>query len=282
MSAWKSIAVFIDPADPEYGILDYAGWLAQQCDAHLIGIFNMGGLPNGPEAHTRVRGDAAIQDCIARRRERQERAVFAAGQRLADVGNKWGVSVEFRVLWRANEAQEAVLNSLHCDLVIIGDRKESGLPENVTPERVVFEVGVPVIVVPEGWQQKEQIGAVLVAWNATREARRAMTDALTYITLADKTLLLVIDPEKEEGRFGDVPGADAARQLARHGGNVQAVAEKSYGRPVDEVILSMASKEGVDLIVMGAYSKPRTRQLLFGGVTRSMLTNIRHPLLISR
>lgn len=282
MSSWKSIAVFIDPADPDYNIIDYAGWLAQQCDAHLIGIFNMGGLARGPDGYTAVRGDAAIQDCIARRRQREEKAVFAAGQRLAEVGRGRGVSVEFRVLWRANEAEEAVLNSLHCDLVLIGDRKDSWLPQNVTPERVVFEVGVPVIVVPEGWPQPEQIQRVLVAWNATREARRAMTDALTYITLAEQTLLLVIDPDKQEGRFGDVPGADAARHLARHGGNVLTLTENSYGRPIGEVILSVAAREGVDLIVMGAYSKPRTRQLLFGGVTRSMLTSIRYPLLISR
>src|SRR5690606_11546567 len=155
MSSWKSIAVFIDPADPDYNIIDYAGWLAQQCEAHLIGIFNMGGLARGPDGYTAVRGDAAIQDCIARRRQREEKAVFAAGQRLAEVGRGRGVSVELGVLWRANEAEEAVLNSLHCDLVLTGDRKDSWLPQNVTPERVVFEVGVPVIVVPEGWRQPE-------------------------------------------------------------------------------------------------------------------------------
>lgn len=282
MSAWKSIAVFIDYADPDYGILDYAGWLAQQCDAHLIGIFNMGGLATGADGFTRVRGDAAIQEAIARRREREEKAVFEAGQRLAETGRRRGVSVEFRVLWRANEAEEAVLNSLHCDLVLIGDRRDSCLPQGVTPERVVFEVGVPVIVVPEGWKQREDVKRVVVAWNATREARRAISDALTYITMAEQTLLLVVDPDKREGLHGELPGMDAAHHLARHGGNVRTLTENSYGRRIDEVILSVASKEDADLVVMGAYSKPRRRQLLFGGVTRSMLSGVRFPLLISR
>jgi len=282
MSAWKSMAVFIDYADPDYGILEYAGWLAQQCDAHLIGIFNMGGLVTGADGFTRVRGGAAIQEVIARRREREEKAVFAAGQRLAEIGHRRGVSAEFRVLWRANEAQEAVLNSLHCDLVLIEDRRDSCLPDGVTPERVVFEVGVPVIVVPEGWKQREDVKRVVVAWNATREARRAMSDALTYITMAEQTILLVIDPEKREDRHGELPGMDAAHHLARHGGNVRTLTENSYGRPIDEVILSVAAKEDADLVVMGAYSKPRRRQLLFGGVTRSMLSGVRYPLLISR
>lgn len=282
MSAWKSIAVFIDYADPDFGILEYAGWLAQQCDAHLIGIFNMGGVTRGPDGYSRVRGDAAIQEVIARRREQEERAGLAVGKRLADIGHKRNISVELRVLWRASETEEAVLSSLHCDLVVIGDCGETCLPENVTPERVVFEVGVPVVVVPAGWKQREEIKQVLVAWNATREARRAVADALTFITLAKDTTLLVIDPDKAENRFGEIPGADAAHHLARHGGNVRTLTENSYGRPINEVILSVAAKQDVDLIVMGAYSTPRRRQLLLGGVTRSMLAGVRYPLLISR
>src|SRR5690606_6952220 len=108
-----------------------------------------------------------------------------------------------------------------------------------------------------------------------------MADALTYITVAEQTVLLVIDPEKCDGRFGDLPGMDAAHYLARHGGNVRSQTENSYGRPINEVILSVAAKENADLIVMGAYSKPRRRQLLFGGVTRSMLSDIRITVLIS-
>lgn len=282
MSTWKSIAVFIDYADRDYRILDYAGWLAQQCDAHLIGIFNMGAVSSGADGSTHVRGNAAIQEVIARRRQREQEAVLEAGQRLAAVGQKQGVSAEFRVLWRASEAEDAALNSLHCDLVLIEDRRDSCLPNGVTPERVVFEVGVPVIVVPEGWKQREDVKRVVVAWNATREARRAMSDALTYIRMADQTTLLVVDPDKNEGRHGDLPGTDAAHHLARHGGNIHTRAESSYGRSVNEVILAVAAQEEADLIVMGAYSKPRRRQLLFGGVTRSMLSGVRFPVLISR
>lgn len=282
MSAWKSIAVFLDYADPDYGVLDYAGWLARQCDAHLIGIFNMAAATSGASGFSRVRGGAAIQEVIARRRELEQKAVFEAGRKLAETGRRQGVSVEFRVLWRASEAEEAILTSLHCDLVIIGDRRESCLPEGITPERVVFEVGVPVIVVPEGWRQRSEVKHVVVAWNATREARRAIADALPFIAMAEETTLLVIDADKREDRHGELPGTDAAHHLARHGGNINTVAESSYGRPVDEVILAVAAREDADLVVMGAYSKPRRRQLLFGGVTRSMLSGIRYPLLISR
>jgi len=282
MSAWKSIAVFIDYADRDFRILDYAGWLAEQCDAHLIGIFNMGALDRGAAGYTAVRGSAAIQDEIARRREREEHAVHEAGLRLAEVGRRRGVSMELRVLWRASEAQEAALNSLHCDLVIMEDRRDSCLPEGVTPERVVFEVGVPVLIVPEGWNQREEAQGVVIAWNATREARRAVSDALTFITMAQRTTLLVVDPDKDDERHGPLPGMDVAHYLARHGGSVHTRTENSYGRGVHEVILAVAKEEDADLVVMGAYSKPRRRQLFFGGVTRSMLSGVRFPTLISR
>lgn len=282
MSTWKSIAVFIDQADPDYGVLDYAGWLAQQCGAHLIGIFNLGAASLRPIEVPYVRGNAAIQETLERQRELEQAAALAAGQRLAEVGRQRDISVEFRVLWGASETEEAVINSLHCDLVVIGDRRDSCLPEGVTPERIVFEVGVPVIVVPENWKQREDVKRVLVAWNATREARRATVDALTYITLAERTLLLVVDPDKQRDLHGALPGVDLAHYLARHGGDIHTLTETSDGRSIYEVILEVAAREDVDLIVMGAYSKPRRRQLLFGGVTRSMLSGIHFPVLISR
>src|SRR5690606_2671740 len=100
--------------------------------------------------------------------------------------------------------------------------------------------------------------------------------------MAEHTALLVVDPDKREDRHGELPGSDAALYLARHGGNIQTRTENSYGRRVDEVVLSIAQKEAADRIVMGAYSKPRPRQLLFGGVTRSMLSGVRYPPLLSR
>ena len=282
MSAWKSIAVFMDHADPAYAVADYAAWLAQQSDAHLIGIFNMGGLSRGAAGYTGVRGAAAIQETISRRREQEQRAVVEAGEHLAELGRTRGVSVEFRVLWRASGEQDAVLSSLHCDLVVIGDRRESCLPPGVTPERIVFEVGVPVIIMPENWALRAELKKVLVAWNVSREARRAISDAVTCIAMAEETTLLVVDPDKNAQLHGELPGMDVAHFLARHGGNVHTRSENSYGRGVHEVIASVAKQEDADLIVMGAYSTPRHRQLLFGGVTRSMLSDIRYPLLISR
>jgi Universal stress protein UspA and related nucleotide-binding proteins len=282
MSAWKSIAVFMDLADPEYRVADYAAMLAQHCDAHLIGIFNIGGSAPGEAGYTGVRGEAAIQETIARRRHREQQSAYEAGEHLAKLGRLYGISVEFRVLWRVSEAEDAILSSLHCDLVVIEDRKETCLPPGVTAERVVFEVGVPVVIVPEDWAPRGPMKKVLVAWNVTREARRAMADAIPCISMAEETILLVVDPDRSEALHGELPGMDAAHYLARHGAKVRTRSENSYGRGVHEVIGSVAQQEAADLIVMGAYSKPRHRQLFFGGVTRSMLGNIRYPVLISR
>src|SRR5690606_23151579 len=111
-------------------------------------------------------------------------------------------------------------------------------------------VGVPVLIVPDGWRVRASVKRVLVAWNATREARRAIVDALPYITMADRTSLLIVDPDRQEALHGPIPGLDIAHYLARHGAKVHTREENSYGRAVQQVIEAVATEEDADLIVM--------------------------------
>ena len=94
--------------------------------------------------------------------------------------------------------------------------------------------------------------------------------------------LLVVDSEQRAGRHGEEPGADIALYLARHGAHVEVEQVLSQGARVADIILSYAAEHGVDLIVIGAYSHARPVEMLFGGVTRTLLRQTPIPILLSR
>jgi len=94
--------------------------------------------------------------------------------------------------------------------------------------------------------------------------------------------LLVVDSDKRARRHGEEPGADIALYLARHGAQVEVAQVSSRGSPVADIILSYAADHGADLIVIGAYSHARSIEMVFGGVTRTLLKQAPIPVLMSR
>jgi nucleotide-binding universal stress UspA family protein len=92
----------------------------------------------------------------------------------------------------------------------------------------------------------------------------------------------VVDPAERADKHGEEPGADIALCLARHGVHVDVEQVTSDGSPIGEVILSRAVDGGMDLIVIGAYSHARWAEIIFGGVTRTLLTQMPVPVLVSR
>ena len=94
--------------------------------------------------------------------------------------------------------------------------------------------------------------------------------------------LLVVDSEHRAGRHDEEPGADIALYLTWHGARVEIEQVLSQGSPVADVILSCAAAHGMDLIVIGAYSHARSVEMLFGGVTRTLLKLAPVALLMSR
>ena len=148
-------------------------------------------------------------------------------------------------------------------------------PMQVTADRVEN-------VVPSGWESESIGKKILVDWNASREARRAVADALPFLVAASSVTLLVVDSNKRADRHGEEPGADIALYLARLGAHVEVEQVSSRGSPVADIILSCAADHGADLIVIGAYSHPRSVEMVFGGVTRTLLREASIPVLMSR
>lgn len=172
-------------------------------------------------------------------------------------------------------------HSLYCDLVMVSHPPSERWPAEWAPDRILAESGSPVLIVPGSWQGDAIGKRGMVAWNGSREARRSITDAMPFIVSADEVRVVVVDADREPRWEGTMPGATLAHHLARHGARIEVDEISSDGAPVAEALLRHAGTSGTDLLVVGAYSRSRLYQRLFGGVTSALLAEVPVPLLIS-
>lgn len=277
---FKNIAVFIDDSPASRARATYAVRLALRYHAHLVGIFAVPpGWTHDPSASF-VRGRDAIRALIDQHEAEEVRATTTANGTFESVAGREGISFEFRIIRDLNASDDAIFHSLHADLVLIGDPRPGGLPDDRSAETMLLATGVPILIVPNSWSTKTIGENVLIAWNASREARRAITDALPLLQNARAVSVVVVDAQRN-ARHGQEPGADIALYLSRHGVNVTVNQARSDGRSVAQAIADHALLIGADLLVLGAYSHSRSREALFGGVTRSFLKTVSIPLFIA-
>lgn len=146
-------------------------------------------------------------------------------------------------------------------------------------EGALFGSGRPVIVVPYIQRKGLKLDRVVVCWDGSRAAARATGDAMPFLTRAKKISVVTVGaaPAKSE----DVPGADIAQHLARHGRNVEVQRLVVADIDTTSAILSYVADAGADLIVMGGYGHSRLREFVLGGVTRGILGSMTVPVLMS-
>ena len=172
----------------------------------------------------------------------------------------------------------------YADLVVIGqdDPADRAIDQGeMSAGEVVLGCARPVLVVP-------YIGAaagfgkhVLVAWNGSREASRAVTDALPLLKRAQRVTVMAVNPQIDLRGHGQLPGADLATFLAQHEFRVEVQADRGAQTNVGEDLLSRIADLDIDLLVMGAYGHSRAREWAFGGVTRTILQSMTVPVLMS-
>jgi nucleotide-binding universal stress UspA family protein len=255
--------------------------MASRYGAHLIGIFMVPFVSGGSHsvAESFVEGRQAVQQIIVAYQVREAAVIDDAKRDFSACCARENVSFEFRFLHQGDFHEGVALNCLHTDLVIVGSPLSPGLPDDWSAESLLLATGVPFLLLPEP-RIESAAEHVIVAWNASREARRAVADSLPLLISALSVTILVVDPEKNL-RYGEEPGSDVARYLVRHGAKVSVERVQSHGEPVAKVILAYAESHDADLIVVGAYSHNRTTEMIFGGVTRSLLRDAAVPLLIA-
>ena len=176
----------------------------------------------------------------------------------------------------------AVTQARHVDLTIMGRPSKTGAGfRHEVMEAVLMESGRPLLLVPQGWKSDGSVKTIFVAWNAGREASRAVGDSRDWLDAASKIIIGTVDAKPGPRGHGEAPGVDIATHLARHGHAVELRNLDSLGAETGQAILDAAEAAGADLIVVGGFGHPRLQQALFGGVTRTIVETSNVPLLVS-
>lgn len=145
---------------------------------------------------------------------------------------------------------------------------------NVTQDFVI-ESGMPIIAIPENGANAE-FKNILVAWDGSQQSAKAVHDAIPILMNADKVTVLTV----AEDTKNFIPEADICVKLARHGVKAEALTV-SDSVPVGDRILDTAESLNIDLIVCGAWGHRRLREMIFGGVTRKLLSNQKYSIFLS-
>jgi nucleotide-binding universal stress UspA family protein len=278
--SYKTIIVSLNDISRSETLLTLATGMAAKHEAHLIGLYVIPAPRIYPAVSAHVtpivlnETKTFFEEKAEQSRNAFEKAASAAG-----------VEAEWRRLNSdsPNIADGVIEHGLQADVLLISQRNDLG-NDGIEPdfcERVVMESGRPVIVVPHNGKFNEIGEHVVVGWNASREATRAVFDAMPMLESSEETRLIWVDPQKQWEKSGNLPGAEMAATLTRHGVRSIAEAMPTDGIGSGDALLNRASDLGADLIVMGAYGHTRLREFVFGGATRTMLDQMTLPVLLS-
>jgi nucleotide-binding universal stress UspA family protein len=280
--ALKDILVHLDITPRSKARLDIAARIATQCGAHLTGVHSID-VPSANYFYGAAMPFVPInpEEIVERMRADATEAAAPIEAAFRDCVRRNGLQGEWRLV-EGNPAAMVALHARYADLTVVGQPNSFEPQDNdAITVTTVMTSGRPVLAIPFAGDFPTLGERVLVAWNASREAARAVNDALPLMLAAKQVTVLAINPQRGIGGLGDVPAADIALHLARHG--VKAEAAHTVAKDISdgEALLSYAADIGADLIVSGAYGHSRARELVFGGVTRTLIAEMTAPVLLS-
>lgn len=272
---FAAIMVQVDFGDSATQRIKAAADLAVRFGALLIGV---AGWP--------LRGSGALDRSDVQYPPQEQVLETRVLRELDDLGKRFRLAagaVLRGVEWRSSDhfpSEVIAAEARAADLVIIGrDRLPGDVYRTFDPAAVILACGRPVLVLPRG-VERVQGQRILVAWKGTREARRAVYDALPLLKQAQSVSIAAVEPADLQERAREHV-ADVARYLEHHrvplGRQIVGPPRAADG----QAVLSIARELEVDLIVAGAYGRSRLSEWIFGGVTRDLLTASTVPCLFS-
>jgi nucleotide-binding universal stress UspA family protein len=256
---------------------DYAISVAEAFEGHLLGI----AVSYEPVIPGTVMGGIPPEIIEVQRSESQKKA-RAAISRFEQATKRAGLSAETRILNTsiAGAADQLGRIGRRFDLIVVGQpERENSTPDQVVDEGVLFESGRPVIFVPFIQKGGMTLGRIMICWDGSRAAARAVADALPLLKKAEQVEVVIVSAKPT--KTDEVPGADLGQHLARHGLRVDIKHITSPDIDVPSTILSYAADSSADMIVMGGYGHSRLREFVLGGVTRGLLESMTVPILMS-
>ncbi|MFC4169063.1 universal stress protein [Teichococcus aestuarii] len=276
----KDILVYLPSPEVAPRILDPAISLAKHHGAHLAALhvysldWPMMAAADGYVSPATWRLVLEEAEQAAKERAEQIHTQFEKATRREDIPAEWRL-VEGMV------DSVLVQHARYADVTILGRSDRNGIEADLA-EEVMFDAGRPVLLLPPSPPRDFTARRVLVGWNGRREAARAVGDALPLIQAAEAVQVLSVFARAEEQASCQVQTEDIARHLARHGATVSAATTMAGGDlQVEDVLLSAAADLGAELLVVGGYGHGRMREMVLGGVTRSLLHGSTIPVLLS-
>ncbi|WP_321937850.1 universal stress protein [Paraburkholderia sp. J8-2] len=277
--SYKTIMVHMDTSARASARLSLALKLARTYGAHLDGLF--AAFEPHPREFYVMAGTADYYDTHRKLRREQRGAIehlFRAELSRAQIDGAW-------VAPEGDPVAAVMQRSRTADLTILGqtgqDDPESYIAEHF-PETVLLGAGGPVLLMPYTGTFESLGERVLVCWNGSREAARAVHDALPFIARAAHVTIVAASATFTPAE-SQASCADLAAVLARHGATTVDITrfDRDAAESTGDALLSYAADGGYDLLVMGAYGHARVQELVLGGATRSILATMTLPVLMS-
>jgi len=279
--SWKDVLVIVSEADADEPALALGEALARQsAKCHLSAAF-LTPLPDEPLAYEPTVVAGVWAELLGRARQEAETERKRVEARLARSDNK--VELRNAEALSRDLGRVAAVHARYADVAVMTRPSEGAgadLREEII-EGVLFHSGRPAMIAPPGWKGESVGKRVVVAWDASREATRALSEADDILEFAEAVTVLTVDAKPKMFGHGDQPGANIAAHLSRRGLPSEVRNVDSMGRSAALAILEEAVALNADLIVMGGYAHSRLRELVFGGATRELLRSATVPLLMA-
>jgi nucleotide-binding universal stress UspA family protein len=273
----KDIIVNLSVAEGGGFAADFAVSVASALDAHVTGVAFLYD-PVVPVASTGYLPPEVIE---SQQRE-SNAAAQAAIDRFSAAAARAGVAAETTKLPAsfAGAGDQFGLIARRFDLAVAGQAEpDKSAVEEMIAESALFESGRPVIMVPYIQKAPLKLDRVMLCWDGSRAAARAIADAMPLLERAGTIEVVIVSNER--GKQDEIAGADMGQHLARHGLKVDVKRITEGDIDVADALLSHAADSSVDFIVMGGYGHSRLREFVLGGVTRSILRSMTAPVLMA-
>ncbi len=282
----KAILAHLEISNSLDSILACAWFVAERFQGYIEGVHMRPGQPDviaaGADGFV-----AAAPDLVAgfereaqdrSRRAREAFEAFMVEKNLSrPSGSAAGVpTADWRIVTSGGQSAIGNVGRIF-DLLVVGrPLRDAVTPSMTALESALFESGRPLIVAPPIAPTK--MGSnIAIAWNCSTETARTVAFAMPFLTQAEKVTIIQTDRHIVAGPSS----AELARGLAHHGINAECVDLQIGERHVGQVILGAAAESGADLLIKGAFTQSRLRQMIFGGATSQILAQAQLPVFMA-
>jgi nucleotide-binding universal stress UspA family protein len=273
----KDIIVNLSVTKTDSTVGNYAVSVAAALQAHLTGVAFI------YDPVVPISGTGYIPaDVIESQRADNETAAEAAIKDFSTATDRAGISAEPQMLTASltGAGDQFARMARRFDLAIVGQAQpEMSTMEQIIGETTLFESGRPMIMVPYIQKAPFKTDNVIICWDGSRTAARAVADAIPI--LGKSSRIEIVSVTSERGKEDEIEGADIGQHLARHGLKVDVHRISKGDIDVADALLSHGADSAADLMVMGGYGHSRLREFVLGGVTRSIFQSMTLPVLLS-